>query len=137
MFAIVRSNLTKNHRENDKELTRGFMPEIRDSNLCPVKSFVSYTSKLNPLNDKLWQKPKDSFCSEDDVWFCNIPVGQRTLSSFMSKMSALCELSIKYTNHSVRATGATLVKKYVQFCSDYGRHWTQIGVFLSCLPKSW
>ena len=53
----LKDYLTKNHRENDKELTRGFMPEIRDSNLCPVKSFVSYTSKLNPLNDKLWQKP--------------------------------------------------------------------------------
>ncbi|XP_066931350.1 uncharacterized protein [Clytia hemisphaerica] len=89
--------LTKNHRENDKEATSGFMPEIPNSNLCPVKSFVSYTSKLNSSNNKLWQKPKDSFCSEENVWFCNIAVGQRSLSNFMTKMSAICELSTKYT----------------------------------------
>ena len=87
------------------------MPEIPNSNLCPVKSFVSYTSKLNSSNNKLWQKPKDSFCSEDNVWFCNIAVGQRTLSNFMTKMSELCELSIKHTNHSVRATGAILLSR--------------------------
>ncbi|XP_066912491.1 uncharacterized protein [Clytia hemisphaerica] len=103
--------LTKNHRENDKEATSGFMPEIPNSNLCPVKSFVSYTSKLNSSNNKLWQKPKDSFCSEENVWFCNIAVGQRSLSNFMTKMSAICELSTKYTNHSVRATGATLLSR--------------------------
>lgn len=103
--------LTKNHRENDKEAMSGFMPEITNNSLCPVQSFVSYLSKLNPLNNKLWQKPKDSFISEDNVWYCNIPVGQKTLQSYMSKMSTLCELSMKYTNHSIRATGATLLSR--------------------------
>ena len=46
--------LTKNHRENDKESSSGIMPEIKDSDLCPVKSFISYFEKLNPNTDRLW-----------------------------------------------------------------------------------
>ena len=51
--------LTKNHRENDKESSSGIMPEIKDSDLCPVKSFISYFEKLNPntevsINISIW-----------------------------------------------------------------------------------
>ena len=66
--------LTKNHRQNDREATSGFMPEIPGSSRCPMSSFLSYLEKLNPSNDKLWQKPKDSFCTEERIWFCNIAV---------------------------------------------------------------
>ena len=45
---------TKNHRENDKELVSGFMTEIPNSELCPVKSYLSYVAKLHPSNEKFW-----------------------------------------------------------------------------------
>ena len=103
--------LTKNHRENDRENLSGLMSEIPDSDLCPVKSFEYYLDKLNPGNDKLWQRPKDSFLDTDRFWYNNIPVGQKSLSTFMSKISERCSLSIKYANHSIRATGATLLSR--------------------------
>ena len=66
---------------------------------------------MNPKNDKLWQRPKESFYDDDSVWYNNIPLGKKTLSSFMSRISELCSLSCKYTNHSIRATGATLLSR--------------------------
>ena len=87
------------------------MPEIKDSDLCPVKSFISYFEKLNPNTDRLWQRPRDSFLDSDEIWYNNVPVGKKTLSLFMSQLSQLCSLSLKYTNHSIRATGATLLSR--------------------------
>ena len=103
--------LTKNHRENDKESSSGIMPEIKESDLCPVKSFISYFEKFNPNTDRLWQRPRDSFLDSDEIWYNNVPVGKKTLSLFMSQLSQLCSLSLKYTNHSIRATGATLLSR--------------------------
>ena len=58
------------------------MPEIKDSELCPVKSFIFYLEKLNPNNDRLWQRPKDSFLDTDEVWYSNVAVGKKSLSLF-------------------------------------------------------
>ena len=71
----------------------GFMTEISNSELCSVKSYPSYVANLNLANDKLWQQPKDSFCLEDNTWYYNIPLGKKTLTNFMSKISQLCSLT--------------------------------------------
>ena len=102
--------LTKNHREGDKESSSGYMPENPEDPLCPVKSFKLYVSKLNPECDKFWQRPRDSFFEEQPIWYCNVPVGQKTLSSFMTNICKALNLP-KYTNHSIRATGATLLSR--------------------------
>jgi integrase len=38
-------------------------------------------------------------------------MGQKVLGAFMSELSKSCELSQIYTNHSIRATGATVLSK--------------------------
>ena len=67
---------------------------------------------MNPKNNRLWQKPLDSFSVESEVWYCNVPIGAKKLSVFMSELSEKCNLSQIYTNHSIRATGATLLSKH-------------------------
>ena len=49
--------------------------------LCPVKAFELYLSKLNPSLDSLWQRPKafDNFNESDSVWYCHAPLGKNTL----------------------------------------------------------
>jgi hypothetical protein len=104
--------LTKNHRANDKEKTSAIMPENPGSEFCPVLSYEKYVSKLNPNCEKLWQRPKDEFCDDDQIWYNNVPVGEKTLGSFMSVLSKKCDLSQTYTNHSIRVTGATILAKH-------------------------
>ena len=107
----VEDELVKNHRAGDKESYSGIMPENPSSPLCPVKSFKLYFSKLHPDCDRLWQRPKNSFLEEDRSWYYNVPVGQKTLSGFMTKISKLVNLPTNYTNHCIRATGATLLSR--------------------------
>ena len=103
--------LTKNHRGNDRETTSGVMPESPGSQFCPVRSFEKYISKLHPSCSSLWQRPRDSFDEDDEIWYCNVRLGEKTLASFMSKLSKDTDLSQMYTNHSIRATGATILTK--------------------------
>jgi integrase len=46
------------------------------------------------------------------VWYCNVPIGAKMLGVFMSEISEKCKLSQIYINHSIRATGATLLSKH-------------------------
>ncbi|XP_069105383.1 uncharacterized protein [Argopecten irradians] len=98
--------LSKNHRENDKEITSGLMPESPGSLYCPVASFEKYITKLHPDCDRLWQRPRESFSDDETTWFYNKGVGEKKLKSFMSDLSVSCRLSQVNTNHSIRATGA-------------------------------
>ncbi|KAK3096716.1 hypothetical protein FSP39_002629 [Pinctada imbricata] len=106
----VVDEMTKNRRFG-KEASSGLMPETPDSPFCHVASFESYISKLHPGNARIWQRPKDTFNAEDQIWYCNVPVGEKKLSSFMSGLSKSVGLSKSYTNHSIRATGATILSK--------------------------
>jgi hypothetical protein len=60
---------------------------------------------------RLWQRPLDSFVESDSVWFCNARVGEKKLSTFLSSLSKVVGLSAIYTNHSIRATGASILSK--------------------------
>jgi hypothetical protein len=70
-----------------------------------------YISKLHPLCTSLWQRPKESFSDDDTVWYCNSRLGEKTLAKFITKLSEGAKLSQIYTNHSIRATGATILTK--------------------------
>ncbi|KAK7096614.1 hypothetical protein V1264_005890 [Littorina saxatilis] len=102
--------LTKNHRAGDEELVTGVMPETGDSS-CPVYSYNKYLSLLNPKCERLWQFPVNTFHGDDETWYDNRPMGVHTMKKCTAKLSELCQLSqiYIYTNHSVRATGATLL----------------------------
>ena len=116
--------LTKNHR-TDKENFTGFMPEERGSIYCPVASYEKYVPKLNTKCDRLWQYPRDTYYEEDNEWFCNRPVGRDALAAFMTKLSKKCGLSQNYTNHTIRATGATILSMatFLKF-TNYGCNWS-------------
>ena len=104
---------TKNGRETEDENVGGYMPEMPGSSMCPVLSFEKYINKLNDQCDKLWQRPKGtnrySVYDEDSGWYCNVPIGEKALARFMSKLSGKCGLSQTYSNHSIRSTGALLM----------------------------
>jgi len=87
------------------------MPGTPGSELCPVRSFEKYINKLHPSCDRLWQRPKDEFDDSDDSWYYNAPLGENILGTFMTNPSKKCKLSEVYTNHSIRATGATILEK--------------------------
>lgn len=84
---------------------------MKDLPYCPVSSFELYVSKLHLEYNRLWQRPRSSFYSTDDTWYCNEPVGEKKLTVFMSDLSKSATLSHIYTNHSIRATGATILSK--------------------------
>jgi hypothetical protein len=100
--------LQKNHREDDNTSTSGIMPEKPGDPTCPVTSYEKYLAKLNPELNRLWQFPLDSFL-EDGTWFAKRPIGRNTMAQFMSKLSKSAQLSRIYTNHSLRATAATIL----------------------------
>ena len=75
---------------------------------CPIINFEIYISKLNPDCDRLWQNPKDSYMSTDECWYQKKQIGRDSLSQFMPKQIGLSTI---YTNHSVRATDATILGK--------------------------
>ena len=113
------------------ESRSGVMPEFPGSPYCPVKSFEMYISKLHPLCTSLWQRPKESFSDDDTVWYCNSRLGEKTLPKFMTKLSERAKLSQIYTNHSIRATGATLLTKSMFNPSQI------IGSVSHCLSENW
>ena len=88
------------------------MPENPDDTLCPVASFKKYQEHLNPNNDYLWQTPleKGKLKGDKNIWYSKQHVGHNTLSKFMTEVSKFCDLSQNYTNHSIRATGITVLK---------------------------
>ena len=82
----------------------GRMYALPGNEKCPVYTFTTYLSRLNPLLDALWQRPKVKKYERCDVWYVNSPVGENTLSKMMSQISESCQLSQRYTNHCVRVS---------------------------------
>ena len=87
------------------------MPEAQGNPRCPVSSYEKYISKLNGDLERLWQRPKLEVRESNAVWHCNQPVGAKKLSSCMKDLSAECQLSKPYTNHSCRSSGTTILTK--------------------------
>ncbi|XP_021362527.1 uncharacterized protein LOC110456244 [Mizuhopecten yessoensis] len=93
-----------------KAKKNGFMEEDPGSPYCPVASYEKYISKLNPKTERLWQYPRGRLAAGHDemVWYGNKPMGRDGLAGFMSKLAKNCGMSKRYTNHSVRITGAKI-----------------------------
>ncbi len=83
-----------------------------DSPLCPVHSFEKYLSHLNPVNKFLFQRPRGNCPPDSMVWYDNVVVGQNTLGKKMRVLSVQANLSVEYTNHSIRATTITILNRY-------------------------
>lgn len=76
----------------------------QDSEMCPVRCFKQYINKLHPDCNDLWQRPRDSFLSSDNTWYCKTPLWKNTLCQIISNISQIASLSKRYTNHCIRAT---------------------------------
>ena len=61
--------------------------------------------------DDLFQQPNPYFKCQKDNWFKAQPVGEGTIGKFLSKISRAAGLSYIYTNHCIRGTTATGMKK--------------------------
>ena len=101
---------TKNQQE-DMTFVTGIMPEVPNSPMCPVSSYLKYLSKLHPRCEYLWQQVKNDV-QDQDVWYKPLKIGKNPLASFMSRVSHSADLSQLYTNHSIRVTGTTLLGRY-------------------------
>ena len=111
----TRDELTKNHRSSSNEHISGIMPAKHGDPLCPVASYKLYMNKLNPGLNRMWQRPRAKTQHHDTFWYERKPIGENSLSSFMKNLSAECELSAIYTNHSIRVTGITLLSRSSEF----------------------
>ena len=111
-YITRRDFFTKNNREDSDEKVGGKMYELPGNARCPVKSFLLYTSKLNPLCPAFWQKPREVTPADpEQPWYCNSPVGNNTLSQKMKVISTSAGCSTTYTNHCLRATCVTVLDR--------------------------
>ena len=112
-FMTLRDTLSKNHRETDLTVsTAGRLYATGDDN-CPINLVKNYLEMLSPINEYLWQRPKESF-NGNRPYFCNMKVGKNTVATYMKQISTLASLSRTYTNHSVRTTGINVLSQSFQ-----------------------
>ena len=52
----------------DDTIGEGRMYAFPESQLCPVRWFKKYLTKLNPKLDALWQSPREFYDDDDSVW---------------------------------------------------------------------
>ena len=99
------------HRaDNVQAGERGIMIAI-DSPFCPVFSLEKYLSHLNPFSEFLFQRPKS--CGDGQVWYDNMVIGENTLGKKMKVISQQAELSIIYSNYSIRLTTSAILDMLV------------------------
>ena len=103
---------TKNHKETDQNIISGYMAEIKDSEYCPVKSYLRYFNALSPKSDKLWQTAKfDEFPQDGTQVFYYGAMGHNKLDNFVGDICDLLKFPRRYTNYTLRATAITNLKR--------------------------
>jgi hypothetical protein len=106
--SLAYQEFDKNHRE--QETKDQYMFESPDDENCPVESFVKYISKLNPSCSAFLQRPDPNFHNKP-FWYVNAPLGIHTIATIMKSISQEASTSVTYTNHCVKATTGTVLKK--------------------------
>ena len=77
---------------------------------CPLMSLKFYLSKLNENCSAFFQRPKTVNWEGQPSWYSNSPVGFNTLGNMMPVISEAAKLSLRYTNHCIRATTVTMLR---------------------------
>jgi hypothetical protein len=98
----------KNHQDDEEKFQCMFARP--DDDLCPVYSFKLLLSKLNPNCEALLQRPLQNY-QERDIWYSNAPLGVNTIANLMKEISKESGSSVTYTNHSIKASTATILKR--------------------------
>ena len=73
------------------------------------RMYATDLNKRHPDCAALWQRPKDVYDDENEVWFEKKPLGVNIFGEMMSKISKAADLSKTYTNHSIRAICITVL----------------------------
>lgn len=100
--------LDKNHRNNEEKTQVMFADP--DSDLCPVKSFKLYREKLHKDLECFLQRPNPSY-RKTGIWYVKQPVGVHLIGQIMKRISSEADTATQYTNHCIKATTATVLKK--------------------------
>lgn len=104
---MLHNELTKNHDKasEDRQTWLYSTGLWGEAFLC----MKMYKSKLNPLWEAFFQKPKtkDKFQFSDSVWYQNKPLGVNHLLKITRETFLRAKLLKIYTNHSVWATAIT------------------------------
>ena len=81
--------------------------QISDMERCPVRILYKYMMLLPKVRNckKLYLQTKKKFNA--NVWFRDSPVGENKLRSFVKELCKNAGIPGFYSNHSLRATGAT------------------------------
>lgn len=106
---INHNEYDKNHKKIEHEDKQQIMFAAPGDPLCPILSFKKYMSVLNPKQTKFWQRPKPQ--GKGFIWYDNSAIGKNKIAKMLSRMSERAELSMIYTNHSLKATSATVLKE--------------------------
>ena len=81
------------------------------SSKCHVKILDKYLQVLPPdasSNDVFYLKPLKSVPLDSDApWFSSVPIGKNKLNGLLKEMCAEAGITGNFTNHSLRAYGAT------------------------------
>ena len=81
---------------------------IRDE--IQVKAVRRLLSILHPSEDRVFQRALAGCRSKDGNWFARAPLGHNSIANIVPKLSVRANLSMRYTNHCVRATVVTTLK---------------------------
>ena len=112
IYIVMKDHATKNHSGDIRDdASQGGRIYKSGSPLCPFDSFLKYLSKLHPMCEYFFQRPK---CPRDvnhsNIWYENIVVGKNSLGTKMKTLSKEAGLSREYTNHCLKATSVTLLE---------------------------
>ena len=110
---------TKNHQggiRDAEDESNAKMFQLPGSERCPVQTVKNYLLHLHPDADFFYQKPRAIGTAKvnpevDQVWFCNSPLGDRTLDEMMKRMTTKAGISPHLTNHCIRATTVTVLSE--------------------------
>ena len=103
----------KNVRFTNQAVMRQIVMTATPSNeeTCPVAAIEAYLSKL-PADSPLFPKPCSNF-EKNKKWYCEREVlGKNSLGDQMKKISGRAGLSHTYTNHSIRSSCVTNLRKH-------------------------
>lgn len=111
---LEHSECTKNHPGKTTDTNQHTKARMYANGLpnCPLMSLRLYLERRNKTNDVFFQKARSGNrfkpCNET-VWYTTVPLGHNTIGKLMPNISERLQLSMRYTNHCVRATTVTVL----------------------------
>lgn len=97
----------KNHQDAEQKMQCMFATYKEN---CPVASFQKYVQKLNPECEWFLQRPLASYEGKR-IWYANAPLGVNSIGNMLKGISRDAGSSVVYTNHSIKASTATILKQ--------------------------